>query len=147
MGTIGQRIKTLRKNRKVSQKQLSEMLEITQPNISDYERSKIVPTINVLLKLEKIFDADLHWLLCGKKYKKHVKSKKNSVYFEKNLFKKAAETFFAEIKDSSVNIEDEKKIDILTEFYIYVYVAHQDGNDFATKAHVRVFLKTLGIFK
>ncbi|QIB69760.1 helix-turn-helix domain-containing protein [Aminipila butyrica] len=57
------RIKELRKERKYTQAQLAEILEISQQNMSKYETSKLEPDITSLMKLADFFDVSIDYLL------------------------------------------------------------------------------------
>ncbi|GAB4327469.1 MAG: hypothetical protein Kow0037_01060 [Calditrichia bacterium] len=66
METFGQRLKKLIKSRNITQKQLSENLDITQSLISDYIKDKAVPTITKAKLIADYFGVDLNWLITGK---------------------------------------------------------------------------------
>jgi len=56
-------IKELRKEKKLSQKQLSEKLGVSQSAIAKWEVSKTEPTASALLLLSKFFDVTVGQLL------------------------------------------------------------------------------------
>lgn len=56
-------LKNLRKEKKLSQKELSEILKISQSVICDYENNKVDPTTNVLLKYADFFGVSTDYLL------------------------------------------------------------------------------------
>lgn len=56
-------LKNLRKEKKLSQKELSEILKISQSVICDYENNKVDPTTNVLIKYADFFGVSTDYLL------------------------------------------------------------------------------------
>ena len=52
---IAQNIKTLRKEMKLTQKELADQVGVTQQCVSDWENGKIEPTISYVAKMAKIF--------------------------------------------------------------------------------------------
>lgn len=65
MNTIGDRIKYLRKNQKVTQKQLAEATDIQRGNISNYEHNRFKPNTQATLKIAHFFGVTLEWLTTG----------------------------------------------------------------------------------
>lgn len=63
------KLKELRKEAGYTQKQMAEMLNITQPTYSQYENNIIEPDIKTLIKIANIFDISLDMLL-EREYKK-----------------------------------------------------------------------------
>ena len=63
--TVGQRLTELRKVERLSQKDLSCILNCTQQCLSSYENDKIQPSIQVFDVLVKRFNVNMHWLLFG----------------------------------------------------------------------------------
>lgn len=53
-GTMGQRISQFRKDRGMTQKELAEALEVSQPVISDYEKDVIRIPADIVIELTKI---------------------------------------------------------------------------------------------
>ncbi len=60
---IGNVIKNLRKERKLTQMQLATLLCTSQDTISLWELNKSLPDIESLVKLAKIFDVSTDFLL------------------------------------------------------------------------------------
>lgn len=77
---IGLRIKELREERGLSQKELAEILEISRPSITKYERSEREPSYAVLLKISDFFGVSSDYLL-GKTNEKD----KNSYTYSKRI--------------------------------------------------------------
>lgn len=57
------RIKTLRENKKLSQQKLANVLNINQQTLSKYERGKITPQIDSLVKVADYFNCSIDYLV------------------------------------------------------------------------------------
>lgn len=64
------KLKELRKEAGYTQKQMAEMLHITQSAYSQYENNIIEPDIKTIIKIANIFDISLDMLL-EREYKKY----------------------------------------------------------------------------
>ncbi len=62
---FGDRVKSLRKERKITQGDLAQAIGITQGFISDIERGKTTPGSDILLSLSRYFEVNPNWLLKG----------------------------------------------------------------------------------
>ena len=60
---LGEKIKLLRKGKKISQEELANMLKINRNYLSRIETGKYEPTSSVLKNIAKIFNIDLNSLL------------------------------------------------------------------------------------
>lgn len=60
---LGEKIKLLRKGKKISQEELANMLKINRNYLSRIETGKSDPTSSVLKNIAKIFNIDLNSLL------------------------------------------------------------------------------------
>ena len=67
MNAIDKNIRKLRKERKLSQKQLAERLHVTRQAVSSWETGKNQPDIEMLEAIAKAFDTDLYMILYGRK--------------------------------------------------------------------------------
>lgn len=65
---IGKRIEKERKNMKISQDKLGEMLHVVNKQISNYENGKLIPPIKALFELCNIFNCELGYLLGEEAY-------------------------------------------------------------------------------
>ena len=63
--TLGERIKLLRKELKLSQEQFGKKIGITKSSISLYEKDTIVPTEQSLKSICREFNVDYFWLTEG----------------------------------------------------------------------------------
>ena len=59
--TIGSKLKTLRKGRKLSQQELAERLNVTRCTISNYETNRRQPHIHELRRIAEWFGVDLSY--------------------------------------------------------------------------------------
>lgn len=59
---FGQKLMLLRKNKKVSQRQLASFLGIGATNVARYENGRL-PTPEILIKLSEYFDVSIDYLL------------------------------------------------------------------------------------
>jgi len=69
------RLKSLRINKKISQKKLAELLGISVPAISSYENGQKEPNLDNLIKLSKYLDVSLDFLMCRNEDTKTITDK------------------------------------------------------------------------
>ena len=60
---IGERLMKLRKEKKLTQEALGEMLSLTKFSISMYENNKNMPTEEKLIQIAKIFNVSIDYLV------------------------------------------------------------------------------------
>ena len=60
---FNQRIRELRLAKNISQVKLAELLGVTKQSVSNWENDNIQPSIEILVKLAKIFDVSTDYLL------------------------------------------------------------------------------------
>jgi transcriptional regulator with XRE-family HTH domain len=63
MATFSERMRELRKEKRISLEKLAEMMGTTKATLSRYENSKRVPNIEFVEKLAKIFNVSVDYLL------------------------------------------------------------------------------------
>jgi len=64
--TLGGRLRQIRKDMGLSQEQLAQKLGFSANTlVCKFERDKAIPTLETILKLKKLADIDLNWLLTG----------------------------------------------------------------------------------
>lgn len=63
MQYFGEKLRTLRLERGWSQKALAEKLGVVSASVSAYEQAKKYPSIEVLIKVCKVFDVSADYLL------------------------------------------------------------------------------------
>ena len=62
MSTIGERLKQLRKEKKIMQKDLAVFLEIPLRTLQSYEYNEVEPSITTITKLADYFDTSLDFI-------------------------------------------------------------------------------------
>lgn len=62
---IGARIKTARENRRYTQAQLSELIDVSPQFISDIERGMVGISFDTLTKMCQVLNVSADWLLFG----------------------------------------------------------------------------------
>ena len=65
LDTIGKRIKSLRKENSMTQKDVANNTIIKRGNMSHYENDKVTPGAEAIVALAKFFDVTTDWLLTG----------------------------------------------------------------------------------
>lgn len=65
MDTIGERIKALRKQNNMSQKELGDIVGLHNSNIGRIENGSVYPTTDVLRKISNHFNVSCDWLVNG----------------------------------------------------------------------------------
>lgn len=59
---FSERLKTLRKEKKLTQKELAEQIGISQKSYSHWESGKNEPSLENLIKLADLLEVSLDWL-------------------------------------------------------------------------------------
>ncbi len=62
--TIGNRIKELRTSKNLTQEDIAKMVKVSKATISNYEKGKVSPPIELLIKFAERYDVSIDWL-CG----------------------------------------------------------------------------------
>lgn len=65
MVKIGQRIKELRNDCELTQKELAQLIGVAQNTITQYENGSTKPSLEVLVKLADALNATTDYILCG----------------------------------------------------------------------------------
>lgn len=65
---LGNRIKSLRKQKGLTQEELGKLINVTKVSICCYERENRVPTLETLLALADVFKVDIGYLLGNDDY-------------------------------------------------------------------------------
>ena len=68
--TLGKRIKKLRKQKKLSQEQLAELLDVSESTVSLWERDIVVPTTINFFELAEALETDVKTIWKGEKHEK-----------------------------------------------------------------------------
>ncbi len=56
-------LKTLRKNKKISQQQLADVIGVSQQSINKYENHNVEPDISLLIAIAEYFDTSVDYLV------------------------------------------------------------------------------------
>jgi transcriptional regulator with XRE-family HTH domain len=70
MSTFGERLKNLRKSKKMKQEDLAEVLNISKSAVGMYERNEREPSYEMLESISNYFNESIDFLLTGKEKKK-----------------------------------------------------------------------------
>lgn len=65
MSTIGQRIRSARKAKKLSLIEVKDLTGLSTGNLSDLENDKFAPSANTLMLLKKVLEVNIDWILTG----------------------------------------------------------------------------------
>ena len=71
---VGERMKTLRLKRKITQSELADEFSYTSQNISQIENGKINPSVDVLKAYAKYFHVSIDFLLNGENFHSELKA-------------------------------------------------------------------------
>lgn len=70
--TVGEKIKSIRRQHKMTQIEFSQALEISQGTLSEIESGKAKPSFDVLVLLAEKFMVDLNWLIVNREVELHI---------------------------------------------------------------------------
>lgn len=65
MGTFGENLKELRKQRKISQVDFAKSMDTTQQRVSEWECNKVEPSLYNIIKILKILETNFEELTDG----------------------------------------------------------------------------------
>ncbi len=63
MSVIGERIKTLRVNKKVTQKEIAEGIGVSPVSVQRFEYGSVRPSLDTIIALADFFDVSLDYLV------------------------------------------------------------------------------------
>lgn len=66
--TIGERIRTRRKELNLTMKAIFEQENIKTGNLSELENDKYLPSVQTLIALSRVLECSIDWILTGKEY-------------------------------------------------------------------------------
>lgn len=93
MDTISIRLKELRKEKDVMQKDVANFLDISSSAYGFYEQGKRTPTSDIVVKLAEYFDVSTDYLL-GKTDERNIETKKENDLEKENDVEKGINTIF-----------------------------------------------------
>lgn len=77
MGTLGNRLKSLRQEKGLTQKEVAKLIGTTDVSIGRYEMDARVPKADILNSLAKLYDVEIDYLLTGKESKEYESALNN----------------------------------------------------------------------
>ena len=77
MGTLGNRLKSLRQEKGLTQKEVAKLIGTTDVSIGRYEMDARVPKADILNSLAKLYDVEIDYLLTGKQTKEYESALNN----------------------------------------------------------------------
>ncbi|WP_298847008.1 helix-turn-helix domain-containing protein [Clostridium sp.] len=72
MKSLGERILYLRKTNNLTQKELSQSMNVARSSIGKIENNEVSPSAEVLVQLSKTFKVSIDWLLTENKYNNDI---------------------------------------------------------------------------
>lgn len=69
MATLGQRLKSLREEKRITQKQIGDLLKVSESSVGKYESDQRTPTPDAITKLADYFDVTADYLLGRTNYR------------------------------------------------------------------------------
>lgn len=69
---VAKRITELRKKAGMNQAQLADLLKVSPSAVGMYEQGRRYPDINMLIRLAKVFEVSLDYLITGSEYPRSI---------------------------------------------------------------------------
>jgi transcriptional regulator with XRE-family HTH domain len=70
--SVGERLRSIRKQHKLTQTEFAQSLEISQGTLSEIESGKATPSFDVLVLLADKYLVDMNWLVLNRRAELHV---------------------------------------------------------------------------
>lgn len=77
--TLGERIKEIRKDNNLTQKEFAEKLSVSRPFISRIESDKEKPSESLIKLISATFNTELNWIIDGAGYKESERKTMNKI--------------------------------------------------------------------
>ena len=87
MVTLGSRLKALRQEKGLTQKEVAKLIGTTDVSIGRYEMDARVPKADILNSLAKLYDVEIDYLLTGKEETEQPLNNRDKKDIEKDLKK------------------------------------------------------------
>lgn len=117
---LGNRIYELRKSRGLSQKELGEMIGVSNKSVSKWENGTAIPKTDTLVKLANIFEISPQELLQGKTENKvtlsQLSSQTNEMFLKEELDKRDKEALKSKI------IQDKRYLIIISSLFVSIFL-------------------------
>ncbi|MFD1780797.1 helix-turn-helix domain-containing protein [Fredinandcohnia salidurans] len=85
MLTLGNRIKYVRKTNKLNQVEFAKLIGVSQGTLSEIEKGKYNPSLEIIISIHKNFKVDLEWLLVNSNEVNGIKNTYISVVEDKEI--------------------------------------------------------------
>lgn len=99
--SVGERIRYIRKQHKLTQIEFAQCLDISQGTLSEIESGKAKPSFDVLVLLSEKYRVDLNWLIMGQPTELHIGLQKDELILLDN-YRKLEEIAKEELLDYSI---------------------------------------------
>lgn len=117
---LGNRIYELRKDKGLSQKELGEMVGVTNKSVSKWENGTTIPKTDTLVKLANIFEISPQELLQGKTENKltlsQLSSQANEMFLQEELDKRDKEILKAKL------VRDKRYLIIISSLFVSIFI-------------------------
>lgn len=71
---LGKRLSKLRKEKRITQEKLANLLYITNKTLSSWESNRTEPSLEMLIKLSEILDCSIGYLIYGENPKSNIET-------------------------------------------------------------------------
>ena len=103
---IGQKLKTLRKGRKLTQQELADKLNITRATVSNYEVGRRSPHLSELKRIAEFFNVDLSFFgVASKDEIFDLLSRAKEVFENEEISKEKKQKVFDELMKLYINLK------------------------------------------
>ena len=103
---IGQKLKTLRKGRKLTQQELADKLNITRATVSNYEVGRRSPHLSELKRIAEFFNVDLSFFgVATKDEIFDLLSRAKEVFENEEISKEKKQKVFDELMKLYINLK------------------------------------------
>lgn len=106
---FGKRLKNLRQEKKMTQQDMAEYLNISRAGYAGYELERRIPNIEIIKSLSTYFEVSTDYLLCKTSFPSSLNKEKNVVRQE-DEFLKAIKTALYGIEEIQFTEEDKKDL-------------------------------------
>lgn len=117
---LGNRIYELRKGKGLSQKELGEMVGVTNKSVSKWENGTAIPKTDTLVKLASIFEISPQELLQGKTENKftlsQLSSQTNEMFLQEELDRRDKEVLKAKL------VRDKRYLIIISSLFVSIFL-------------------------
>ncbi|MFN3403031.1 MAG: helix-turn-helix domain-containing protein [Cytophagaceae bacterium] len=110
-------LKELRLEEKLTQEDMSNLLQIDRSNIANYERGKRLPSIESLIKIADYFNVSLDYLIRGKDHKTSLDSSDSAVNESlRELMAENTSLMDNQLKMNDLLVQKEEEIRVLKDY-------------------------------